>query len=80
MRVFKRYLPLKVAKHVKTYYQGRLYIQDSVCLEFRHGRLLGPVFDFNSSEGEQRKSTLALLAKVNEVNSLISQMSNGSAA
>ena len=26
MRVFKKYLPLMVAKHVKTFFKGRIYI------------------------------------------------------
>ncbi|MGL5030297.1 MAG: DUF1107 domain-containing protein [Aeromonas sp.] len=42
MRVFKKYLPLMVAKHVKTFFKGRIYIHGLGQFDFQAGVLLMP--------------------------------------
>lgn len=42
MKIYKRYNPLQVAKHVKTLFRGRLYIKDMGAFEFDKGRILLP--------------------------------------
>jgi hypothetical protein len=37
MRVFKKYLPLMVAKHVKTFFKGRIYIHGRGRFDFQSG-------------------------------------------
>ncbi|MGL4504563.1 MAG: DUF1107 family protein, partial [Aeromonas sobria] len=37
MRVFKKYLPLMVAKHVKTFFKGRIYIHGRGRFDFQFG-------------------------------------------
>lgn len=43
MRVFKKYFPILIAKYVKTFFRGRLYIQGRGSYEFEKGRVLMPV-------------------------------------
>ncbi len=42
LRIFKKYSPLLVAKHVRTMYKGRLYIAGLGAYEFDHGAMLKP--------------------------------------
>lgn len=42
MRVFKKYLPLMVAKHVKRFFKGRIYIHGRGRFDFQAGLLLMP--------------------------------------
>ncbi|HDC4325150.1 TPA: DUF1107 domain-containing protein, partial [Aeromonas hydrophila] len=42
MRVFKKYLPLMVAKHVKTFFKGRIYIHGRGRFDFQSGLLMMP--------------------------------------
>ena len=42
MRVFKKYLPLMVAKHVKTFFKGRIYIHGRGRFDFHSGLLVMP--------------------------------------
>jgi len=74
MRVFKQYLPLMVAKHVKTFYQGHIYIQGSGQLEFSDGRVLMPAFDYKKMPSSQQIAIKELQSKVREVNQIISKM------
>ncbi|MFU0967386.1 DUF1107 domain-containing protein [Kluyvera ascorbata] len=42
MKIFQRYNPFQVAKHVKTLFRGRLYIKDVGAFEFDKGKILIP--------------------------------------
>lgn len=42
MKIFQRYNPLQIAKHVKTLFRGRLYIKDVGAFEFDKGKILLP--------------------------------------
>ena len=63
MRVFKKYLPLMVAKHVKTFFKGRIYIHGRGRFDFQSGLLLLP----SQADIPRRKT-------VNEINALISRL------
>lgn len=64
MRIFKKYLPLMIAKYVKTFFTGRIYIQGRGRYEFKQGHLVMPEF-----ADKVHKSTVI------EINSTISQLS-----
>ena len=42
MRIFKKYLPVMIAKYVKTFFRGRIYIQGRGGYEFADGHLVMP--------------------------------------
>lgn len=42
LRIFQVYRPVQVAKHVKKFFKGRLFIIGIGGFEFEHGRLLPP--------------------------------------
>ena len=63
MRVFKKYLPLMVAKHVKTFFKGRIYIHGRGRFDFQSGLLLMPM----AADIPHRQTVL-------EVNELISRL------
>ena len=65
MRIFKKYLPFMIAKYVKTFFKGRIYIQGRGGYEFDKGHLVMP-----ATPDHVHKNT------VTEVNSTISQLSN----
>jgi hypothetical protein len=65
MRIFKKYLPVMIAKYVKTFFKGRIYIQGRGGYEFDQGHLVMP-----ETADHMHKNT------VSEVNSTISQLSN----
>ncbi|UXI01029.1 DUF1107 domain-containing protein [Photobacterium sp. TY1-4] len=56
-RVFKQYRPGQVARFVKSYYRGRLFIMGVGAFEFDRGRLLPPK--------SQDLNALAVLSEVN---------------
>ena len=64
LRVFKQYRPNQVARYVKSYFRGRLFIIGVGAYEFDRGRLLPP----------QRQDTKALnvLSEVNREIQLLS--------
>ncbi|GAA4495585.1 DUF1107 domain-containing protein [Pseudaeromonas paramecii] len=43
MRIFKKYLPLMIARYVKTFFKGRLYIQGRGGYQFEQGKLMMPM-------------------------------------
>ena len=43
MRIFKKYSPAMIAKHVRTFFKGRLYIHGRGAYEFDKGAVLMPV-------------------------------------
>ena len=57
LRVFKHYRPNQVARYVKSYFRGRLFIIGVGGFEFDHGRLLPP-----------RSQDLKALTVLSEVN------------
>ncbi|TNI80545.1 hypothetical protein CF119_18515 [Aeromonas sobria] len=63
MRVFKKYLPLMVAKHVKTFFKGRIYIHGRGRFDFQFGVLLMP----SAADIPHRQT-------VTEVNQMISRL------
>jgi len=63
MRVFKKYLPLMVAKHVKTFFKGRIYIHGRGRFDFQSGLLMMPT----SADIPHRQTVV-------EVNELISRL------
>ncbi len=63
MRVFKKYLPLMVAKHVKTFFKGRIYIHGRGRFDFQSGLLMMPL----QADIPHRQTVL-------EVNELISRL------
>ncbi|HIF9514257.1 TPA: DUF1107 domain-containing protein [Photobacterium damselae] len=40
LRIFKQYRPIQVARHVKKYFRGRVFIWGVGAFEFDKGRLL----------------------------------------
>ena len=69
MRTFQKYQPLLVAKHVKGFFSGRLYIQGRGAFCYNQGILLMP-----DNAQPQHQET------VQEVNQLISRMQAAMAA
>ncbi|MDO2948477.1 DUF1107 domain-containing protein [Aeromonas simiae] len=63
MRVFKKYLPLMIAKHVKTFFKGRIYVHGKGRFDFEGGHLIMP-----RQPDEPHRST------VQEVNELIDRL------
>lgn len=63
MRVFKKYLPVMIAKYVKTFFKGRLYIQGRGGFEFENGHLI-----VSKSTDREHQGT------VREINTTISQL------
>lgn len=56
-RIFKHYRPGQVARYVKSYYRGRLFIMGVGAFEFDRGRVLPPK--------SQDLKALAVLSEVN---------------
>ncbi|MCW8330575.1 DUF1107 domain-containing protein [Photobacterium sp. SDRW27] len=63
MRMFKRYVPKLIAKHVSRLFSGRIYIDGRGGYEFNNGMLLVPV------KAQQRH-----FQTVNEVNQEIKRL------
>ncbi|MDX1303497.1 DUF1107 domain-containing protein [Photobacterium sp.] len=42
LRIFKQYRPNQIARYVKSYFRGRLFIVGIGAFEFDYGRLLPP--------------------------------------
>ncbi|KLV06489.1 MULTISPECIES: DUF1107 domain-containing protein [Photobacterium] len=63
MRMFKRYVPKMIAKHVSRLFSGRIYIDGRGGYEFDNGQLLVPV------KAQQRHYDT-----VNEINGEIRRM------
>lgn len=63
MRVFKKYLPLMVAKHVKTFFTGRIYIHGRGRFDFQSGLLMMP----NQADLPHRQTVV-------EVNAMIGRL------
>ncbi len=42
MRIFKKYVPALIAKHIRTFFKGRMYIQGKGAYEFDNGTMLMP--------------------------------------
>jgi hypothetical protein len=61
MRVFKKYLPLMVAKHVKTFFKGRIYGRGR--FDFQSGLLMMP----NQADLPHRQTVI-------EVNAMIGRL------
>lgn len=57
LRVFKQYRPNQVARYVKSYFRGRLFITGVGGFEFDRGRLLPP--------RKQSRIALTVLSEVN---------------
>ena len=68
MRIFKKYIPLQVAKYVKTFFRGRLYISGKGGFMFDSGRLVA-----------EPSSDACHQSVVNEVNAQTSQLPAGGA-
>ncbi len=64
MRIFKKYLPVMIAKYVKTFFKGRIYIQGRGGYEFDKGQLVMPI-----TADRVHKNT------VTEVNTTIGELS-----
>ena len=43
MRIFKKYFPALIAKYVRTFFRGRLYIHGRGGYEFENGKVVMPV-------------------------------------
>ncbi len=43
MRIFKKYSPALIARHVRTFFKGRLYIHGRGAYEFDRGALIMPL-------------------------------------
>ncbi|RXJ73335.1 hypothetical protein CS022_10160 [Veronia nyctiphanis] len=57
LRIFQKYRPLQVARHVKGFFRGRIYIQGVGAFEYDEGRLLPPT--------RKSKRSLAVMTEVN---------------
>ena len=64
MRIFKKYLPVMIAKYVKTFFKGRSYVQGRGGSEFDRGHLVMPI-----TADRVHKNT------VTEVNTTIDELS-----
>ncbi|WEM42045.1 DUF1107 domain-containing protein [Photobacterium sp. DA100] len=64
LRVFKQYRPNQVARYVKSYFRGRLFITGVGAFEFDCGRLLPPK--------KQDTKALNVLSEVNREIQLLS--------
>ena len=42
MRIFKKYSPAMIAKHVRTFFKGRRYIHGRGAYEFNNGSIVMP--------------------------------------
>jgi hypothetical protein len=42
VRIFKKYLPAMIAKYVRTFFRGRLYIHGRGGYEFDNGKIVMP--------------------------------------
>ncbi|ACQ93781.1 protein of unknown function DUF1107 [Tolumonas auensis DSM 9187] len=42
MRIFKKYFPALIAKYVRTFFRGRLYIHGRGGYEFENGKVVMP--------------------------------------
>lgn len=40
MKIFKKYSPKHIARYVKAFFKGRIYIQGRGAYEFNHGKLI----------------------------------------
>nr|WP_086937625.1 DUF1107 family protein [Thaumasiovibrio occultus] len=58
LRKFDQFRPMQVARHVKGYYKGRLYIKGIGALFFDHGKVSLPE--------EPEKQKLAAMKEINE--------------
>ncbi|MFD1009120.1 DUF1107 domain-containing protein [Oceanisphaera ostreae] len=63
MRIFQKYQPLLVAKHVKVFFSGRLYIHGRGAFSYAKGMIVMP----DNAKPEHKKT-------VKEINQLITQM------
>ncbi len=63
MRIFKKYLPLMIAKYVKTFFKGRIYINGRGGYQFEQGQLVLP-----------READKMHRITVQEINSTIAQI------
>lgn len=57
LRIFHQYRPRQVARYVKGFFRGRIYIDGIGGFEFDQGRLLPP--------GSRDRKALAVMAEVN---------------
>ena len=57
LRIFQKYRPLQVARHVKSFFRGRIYIKGVGAFEYDEGRLLPPT--------RKNKRSLAVMSEVN---------------
>ncbi|WP_412177937.1 DUF1107 domain-containing protein [Photobacterium galatheae] len=57
MKIFKQYRPNQIARYVKSYFRGRLFIVGVGAFEFDCGRLLPPM--------NRDKKALNVLSEVN---------------
>lgn len=63
LRIFRHYRPNQIARYVKSFFKGRIYIQGIGAYEFDGGRLLPP--------SRKDKRSLMVMAEVNkEIKSL----------
>ncbi|MDV2858484.1 MULTISPECIES: DUF1107 domain-containing protein [Oceanimonas] len=68
MRIFNNYQPLLIAKHVKTFFKGRLYIHGRGAYHYAKGLLIMP----EQADVQHRKT-------VSEINRLINQLNSSQA-
>ncbi len=65
MRMFKRYFPILIAKHISRLFNGNIYIQGRGGFKFDHGLLVAPV-----NSGQMQYQT------VREINNEIKKLKN----
>ncbi|OOE99837.1 DUF1107 domain-containing protein [Salinivibrio sp. IB643] len=58
LRIFRQYRPTQIARYVKRFFKGRLYIEGVGAFEFDRGRLLPP--------GHSDKRALSVMTEVNK--------------
>ena len=64
LRIFQVYRPMQIAKHVKNFFRGRIFIMGIGCFEFDYGRLISP-----------QSTDLKVLSVISEVNKAIKVLS-----
>lgn len=63
MRIFKKYFPALIAKYVRTFFRGRLYIHGRGGFEFEHGKVIMPP----QADILHRETVIELNSKIAEI-------------
>jgi len=63
VRIFKKYFPALIAKYVRTFFRGRLYIHGRGGFEFENGKVIMPP----KADVLHRETVIELNSKIAEI-------------